>query len=517
MPLPSRLVRVIAFGGVALAAAACIVATNNQVRELLMPPSGVAVRSPTRMHLRDGSVAIFESGFRVFADSALGRATRYSALRDTVVVVAGIALADVTGAETFEREVDDVRTLLYNAGLVGGVIGFKMVFGSCPTIYSPDGDTTRLESEAFSYSIAPMLEKRDVDLLAARPDVAGSLRLQVRNEALETHHIDHMELVEVAHRAGEAVFPAPFGDPVAVGGLLGAAGARDRGGRDVRGLLAAVDDATFGTDDARLARAAASDDPAEQEDWIDVTVPRPAGADSVALVLRMRSSLLTTILFYDYMLARPGARALDWQAEDMGRITTIAHLGRWYTGRLGLRVQVREDGEYRQVARLVDFGPIAWRNVAVVVPAGEPDSVRIRVSFLADEWRIDRAAVATHVRRVAPRIVPLARVTDRSGAVRDDVRRALAGADGKYLSTHPGDRMDVHFEPGPSTAPRTFLVATQGYYTEWVRGEWMRAPVDSAAFDPARVRLSDVLRTWIARKPAFEREFFARDARVPVL
>jgi len=50
-----------------------------------------------------------------------------------------------------------------------------------------------------------------------------------------------------------------------------------------------------------------------------------------------------------------------------------------------------------------------------------------------------------------------------------------------------------------------------------VRGEWLRAPVDSAAFDPRRVRLSDVLRTWIERKPAFEREFFARDARVPVL
>jgi hypothetical protein len=514
---PSRLARVAIFVAAALAVAACVVATNNDVRELLMPASGVAVRAPTRMHLRDGGVAVFELGFRVSADSALGRATRYSALRDTIAVVAGVALADVTGAETFVREAAHERTLLYSAGLVAGIAGFKMVFGSCPTIYSLDGDSTRLESEAFSYSIAPLLEKRDVDLLAAGADHTGALRLEVRNEALETHQLDHMELVEVPHAVGETVLPSPFGDPVAVAEWASAATARDRAGRDVRGLLAAADDLAFGTHHERLARAAASDDPADQEDWIDVTVPRPAGADSVALVLRMRSSLLTTILFYDYMLARPGARALDWQAEELGRITTIAQLGRWYTGRLGLRVQVRDDGEFRPVARLVDFGPIAWRNVAVVVPAAERDSVRIRVSFLADEWRIDRAAVASRVRRVPPRTVPLSRVTDRAGTSREDARRALAAADGRYLTTMPGDRFEVHFQPGPSTSARTFLVATQGYYTEWVRGEWLRAPVDSAAFDPRRVRLSDVLRTWIERKPAFEREFFARDARVPVL
>ena len=40
--------------------------------------------------------------------------------------------------------------------------------------------------------------------------------LDVRNEALETHYIDQLELLEVRHRADEVVIPAPRGTPLAV-------------------------------------------------------------------------------------------------------------------------------------------------------------------------------------------------------------------------------------------------------------------------------------------------------------
>src|SRR5678809_654746 len=69
-------------------------------------------------------------------------------------------------------------------------------FGSCPTFYRDSAGTPVLEAEGFSYSIAPLFEARDVDRLRARPGSDGKLALEVRNEAFETHFLNHLELLE---------------------------------------------------------------------------------------------------------------------------------------------------------------------------------------------------------------------------------------------------------------------------------------------------------------------------------
>ena len=79
----------------------------------------------------------------------------------------------------------------------------------------------------------------------------------------------------------------------------------DRGGRDVRRDVAAADGELYRSDPRVLAGAHLDD----LEDWIDVAIPAPVGADSVAIVLRLRNSLLNTILLYDIMLGDPGARS----------------------------------------------------------------------------------------------------------------------------------------------------------------------------------------------------------------
>ena len=523
LPSGALLRRTLVLALPAALAAACIVSSTTRGKPVPADSATagrvVTVGTPVKVHLLDGSVIVFRRGITVGADTIRGAGVRYSAtLRDSAAV-SSVALDSVLGAEVFERTVNPGRTILYSTvvgtlATAATIVTIKAIFGSCPTIYSDSAGTPVLEAESFSDSIAPLLAKRDVDRLRAQPDSTGTLRLEIRNEALETHQIDHMEVVEVRHRPDEEAYPEPYGDPVAIAGLAPAPSARDRAGRDVGRQLAHADGSVFATDDATLAAAREGD----TDDWIDITVPKPADGDSVAVALRMRSSLLTTVLFYDYMLGRPGARSLDWVGRDMGRITTVARLGRWYTTKLGLRVAVREGDRYRQVARLVDFGPIAWREVAVVVPAVGDDSVRIRLSFLADEWRIDRVALSSRVRRVNPRVVKLARATAADGTPRRDARDVLRRADDRRLETHPGDRFMAYFDvgraPDVAGASRTFLFAAQGYYTEWVRGSWMRDATDSTAFDPAHVKLTDVLRSWRAAKDSMESRFFLQ--RVPV-
>ena len=96
-----------------------------------------------------------------------------------------------------------------------------------------------------------------------------------------------------------------------------------------------------------------------------------------------------------------------------------------------------------------------------------------------------------------------------------DAAAALRNVGDHPLATYPGQRFLADFDVGTGDLPRTFLVASSGYYTEWIRPRWIEGRTTSNAFDPGGTKIQDVLRSWIAAKDSLERRFFT--ARVPVL
>ena len=63
---------------------------------------------------------------------------------------------------------------------------------------------------------------------------------------------------------------------------------------------------------------------------------------------------------------------------------------------------------------------------------------------------------------------------------------------------------------------RTFLIAWQGYYTEWIRQGWLaQAPSATPATDSTGVPiLGELMRRWRSSGTDLERQFFS--TRVPV-
>ena len=168
-------------------------------------------------------------------------------------------------------------------------------------------------------------------------------------------------------------------------------------------------------------------------------------------------------------------------------------------GRRRIALTVRDEGRWREPE-----APTQFRGHGLAI-----------IRACADEFRIDRVAVGWSVRRLEQRAIPIARVVGSDGRRRDDVVRMLARADDRELETHPGDRLSAEFDVGRAApGTRTYLLAAQGYYIEWVRGSWMRAATDSTPFSPARTPVRDVLRSWRASKDTLEQKFFRQ--RVPV-
>ncbi|HET9004846.1 MAG TPA: hypothetical protein VFN39_12660, partial [Gemmatimonadaceae bacterium] len=77
-------------------------------------------------------------------------------------------------------------------------------------------------------------------------------------------------------------------------------------------------------------------------------------------------------------------------------------------------------------------------------------------------------------------------------------------------------RFTVSFDVGrnDATPTRTFLLVSQGYYTEWVRGSWMTGKRDVTAFKPEDATLLHALHSWRAEKDSMEKQFYR--SRIPV-
>ena len=505
-------------------AAACVTIFQSGQVDLLPASAGWEprrVESPMKAFLLDGSTILFPAGAVITVDSVLGSGTRHSFGLDDSVPVSGVSLDSLAGIEAFQGSTNQGATVAATIGLTAlGVVGTvalaKALFGSCPTFYASSETGGALQSEGFSYSIAPLLEARDLDALSVVPDADGVLRLELRNEALETHYINHLEVLALDHAPGVRMMPDDLGLPIAVGQEVDVMTARDRAGRDVTATLARADGDVYASPAARIASANAAD----PDDFLELRFPRPAGSEAV-LTLRLRNSLLNTVLFYDMMLGQAGAGAVDWIGQDMDRIGTLVEMGRWFQDAMGLRVDVFDGREWVQVSRLTDTGPIAWEEVGVRIPLSrngshaDDDDVRVRIRFLTDAWRIDRAALGTSADFVEHAPLAVARMVG-SEPIGPDVAPRLARPDDEYLTTYPGTSVQLEFDPPPAPpgASRSYLLVSQGYYTEWVRPEWIRGTDRPGAFKPDDTTIERLMAMWLSQKEEFEADF--HNSRIPV-
>lgn len=498
-----------------MSAARCVFISRRVDVQPIAVRDGITVKSPVKAHLKDGSTVVYANGVNVSDGALKGPGVRYDITLKQSTVVDSVPLDRVVGMESFRTAVNGAQTAIVSTlasvgAFLGSVVLAVAIFGSCPTVYS-EGEVE--EAELFSSSIAPLFEGRDVDRLRAQPDSNGMLRLELRNEAMETHYINHLQILEVRHSPGEMVLPDSSGRPIIVGAVRAPAAIVDRNGYDVRETLAAADGRFYSTDQRTIDAATRT----SMDDWIDIDADVAPGATQTTLVFRLRNSLLSTVLLYDVMLGRSGAGAIDWLGDGLTRISTAVELGRWHQRRAGLHISVWQDGGYREVSRVPDSGPISWHDVAATIPVPPGDrTARVRLSFVADHWRIDRVGLASTVRDSTPRIVAVTEVTGADGKVDPNALDSVRAADQRYLQTSPGQRFVARFATGasPADGSRTFLLSSQGYYTEWIRGEWIQKASAPEPFEPTDDALLVALRKWSTTREAFERRFL--QARVPV-
>lgn len=481
----------------------------------------VQITTPTKAHLKDGGVVLFAHGFEVDGELLRGDGEKYDLTRQSRTLVKEVDLADVAALEHYEKELLVGTSIAASVpaivlGGLGSLYLLKAIFGSCPTVYALE-EERRLEAELFSHSISQRFEADDLDRLSDVRLRNGGYRLQVANEAPETHYINRLVLQTVDHPVGTRAFPSPGGDIVVFEGDTGFT-ARSRLGENLTKTLVARDGIPYRTVPA-LTRKLAQE---ITEDWLELTVPVSAESEGKppVLVLRLRNTLMATVLLYEVMLKAQGVKALEWLGADTSNPLYAWRIFRWFRRHYSLRVQAWDGNRFVTAARVSPTGPIAWHDVAIELPPAAGPEVRIRLAFLPDNWMVDWVSVGFGTRHpLAIQSIPAARVDGVRGEQADDILAALRKKDSNYLVTSPGESYTLFFPsetPAPGTVQSGFI-RSRGFYIEWLREDWFRGSAkvtESPTFEPGDEAVKQTARLWLRKKDDLERRF--AETKIPL-
>ena len=496
-------------------------------REVITP--GMRINSPTKAFLWDASFLLFPDGFSVANDTVRGRGQRY-----------WLDHAD-TGFRPYTIPLDSIAAMTYyelksSAGSVVGSVmlglygGFitplsircitcpKCCFGSCPTLYTHDGKEYKLEAELFSYSLSKFFQANDLDRLSQKIPQNGLYQIRVSNEALETHYINELSLITVSHQNGTKLFPSHKGGFITTTTLQPPIEAVNSVGEDVLNLLHRRDDRWYRSDTNMVRKLAEG----VYSDWVDLKLKLPEKATNIKLVLHLRNTLLSTILFYDVVLASQGIAALEW-IERLNKDSLYAsQYHTIYNSYSGMDIKVYRNGKWIQQASLKDVGPIAGKDVAVELPAGKDVEgiMRVRLEFFPDNIMIDYVAVEANTSLkealLVDKVLPT-EIYDHTGQKRNDILELIENSDTQFLITSPGESYYFNYDIAPNEGMEmTVFVQSKGYYTEWIRGDWLNTRSTGYRFDLFRVdeTIAQLRQSWLANRALIEGEFFK--TRIPL-
>jgi hypothetical protein len=135
---------------------------------------------------------------------------------------------------------------------------------------------------------------------------------------------------------------------------------------------------------------------------------------------------------------------------------------------------------------------------------------------MADDWRIEKASLASRSPIEHTREVPVRTVISRNNRPNETAAESLSQADEDYFVTYPGTSSILEFLPGAPAPGKhlTYLLSTQGYYIEWMRPEWIRAAQGDPPFSTGPGAVETLMALWLEKKETMERAFF--ESKIPV-
>jgi hypothetical protein len=401
------------------------------------------------------------------ADVSLIQVKRKDPLSFLVTATAVIAVYAVLGqGSEYEDKGGNVRITSPSYG--GG--------GSCPYVYSFDGQQYQLDAEPFAGSICKSLERSTVEILDNLQPTDDFLNIAFCNQALESHYINSFDLVAVDHPVGSKIMAGADGGLHALQDPVPALWSRSRSSGEITGLLDHTDGQFWESD-------LSSVDVAVDSTLVDEIVcgfSRPPGSDAGKLVLHLSNTSLTEYAF-DKLLYLCGPATLSWYHSIATEPDQRNLLLAWMLREGCLKVSVRTADRWQPVSLIPHVGgAVSVNRVVDLDLAGVSGEIlEIKLQGTAGLWRLDEVSMDWSVQEVG-RTIPLSLVSLQNENAPLSTHEVLKNDD-QYLALYPDDWVTARYASPktPALGRYTYVLTAGGHYYNWPKqlGELDQRPL----------------------------------------
>jgi hypothetical protein len=423
-----------------------------------------------KIYYKNGDLAILR-GWQIDNDKRIitGRADVYNSKRRQIAQnsTTQISFDECTLLETNDYEgYNVISPLLMTVTVLTGLVTIpcigdpKACFGSCPTFYLHQDDSLIVQAEGFSSSITRSLEEEDVDYLPAFDPLrqTKNIRIELKNEAYETHYVRKASLVAIERKPNETVY---FHE-----------GAYYTGTPPVPALTVNDSDSLL---HSKLAKAD-REEYLSQTDSLDLTTQEsitltfaPFDGSSAGIVITQRQSLLTTFLFYQSMAFMGTQLGTIMAAYENASPLIRSAQKDMYDILGGVEVSVLVKGKWKSIGRISEQGPIV--NDRHMLPTNIAEEItKVKLTMTKGLWQIDQVGVVELYETKQPHILKPIEVINNN-VVDNNLLKTLNDPD-SFLVNNPGTSLTLVYHL-PDNAIHDLFINTEGYYTEWMRAQWL--------------------------------------------
>lgn len=432
-----------------------------------------------KAHLKNGDICILSDSWKIdtIANVLTGNGSKYDFNRRNTfkgaiaILIDSVAIFE-TNTKIIEPEANRIAalTILTAVDVLISAICLsnpKACFGSCPTFYVNENDNFHYaDAEGFSNAIAPSMEYYDIDALGNQPITSNQFSITMKNEALETHCVNDVELFACPRKAGERVYQSPTNDFYLCKNTYALARAKANEG-DVTALLNCAD---------RQERFSPSDEnnlSSKEEIYLDFdNVER---TNDLGLILHFRQSLMTTYFIYG---------AIGYMGDEVGDIfAKIEHDKdtkekvsggiKNELGEIDIYAWNEQKNDWELQNGFYETGPIATnRQFIPMRNAASSSKVRLKIVLNKGLWRIDYVGLTNIQTKVQP--IEIAPNSILNKGKLDNSALNEINNPNKYLISMPGSEYKFNFTLPTASPDYELFLYSKGYYLEWMRAHWIK-------------------------------------------
>lgn len=342
--------------------------------------------------------------------------------------------------------------------------------GSCPLVYSFDGDKYVFDSEPISGVISESLTRTDLSGMEFLNQSEGKFKLLVKNQPEEKEMLDELKLVCVAYDENTFVTPNPEGEFFNYKNIIRPESVTDENGNDVSAFFNEKDNVRWQT----LMPYDTSFHGGIQRHSLKFRFPKPAGAENALIFVNCGTAYWGSSMIKN-VLQLKGENVEDWYGNMLTGGKEMQKLFQFIQREelFWLNVDLLEGDKYVTRTYIPAGGPMMDEDRIIRLPLKNVTGnyIEFILNPPAGFWKIDRLGIIYDYKIIEKdKINELDAVyaKDQNGK---DIRSEIKSIDKNYYQMpDDGDYANIFYDAPPDFDKKKNMIflKTTGFYEIYI-------------------------------------------------